>query len=139
MKGRMKDLQLLDCTLRDGGYIKDWEFGHDTLVNVFERTVSSGVDIIEVGFLDNRREGKTHNNWYSLFDAAMLSFTSYTKVGMRITEYVGFTIAALSFLLGPIYLITKLVNWYGFTAGHAPTMITFFHGRGSAGLYAIPR
>lgn len=49
------DIQLLDCTLRDGGYINDWEFGHDNLVSVFERVVSANVDIIEVGFLDERR------------------------------------------------------------------------------------
>lgn len=73
-----------------------------------------------------RRAGKTHNNWYSLFDAAMLSFTSYTKVGMRVAEFVGFAIAALSFLVGIIYLLAKLVNWYGFTAGYAPTMIALF-------------
>ena len=48
-------LELLDCTLRDGGYINDWEFGQDTLVNVFERTTASGVDFIELGFLDDRR------------------------------------------------------------------------------------
>ena len=46
---------LLDCTLRDGGYINDWNFGRDTLVSVYSRIVSSGVDIIEVGFLDERR------------------------------------------------------------------------------------
>lgn len=28
----MKNIQLLDCTLRDGGYLNDWEFGHDTLL-----------------------------------------------------------------------------------------------------------
>lgn len=50
----MKKL-LLDCTLRDGGYVNDWKFGRDTVVNIFERLVSSGVDIIEVGFLDQRR------------------------------------------------------------------------------------
>jgi 4-hydroxy 2-oxovalerate aldolase len=48
-------LELLDCTLRDGGYINDWEFGQDTLVNVFERVCSSGVEFIELGFLDDRR------------------------------------------------------------------------------------
>ena len=48
-------LELLDCTLRDGGYINDWEFGHDTLVNVFERVCSSGVEFIELGFFDERR------------------------------------------------------------------------------------
>lgn len=73
-----------------------------------------------------RRAGKTHNNWYSLFDAAMLSFTSYTKVGMRIAEFAGFGIAFVSFLIGLFYLIAKLVNWHGFTAGYAPTMIAVF-------------
>lgn len=48
-------IELLDCTLRDGEYINDWEFGHDTLVNVFERVCSSGVEFIELGFLDDRR------------------------------------------------------------------------------------
>lgn len=47
--------KLLDCTLRDGGFINDWEFGHGNIVNIFERLVSSNVDIIEVGFLDDRR------------------------------------------------------------------------------------
>lgn len=73
-----------------------------------------------------RRAGKTHNNWYSLFDAAMLSFTSYTKVGMRIAEFFGFFIAALSFLIGIGFLIAKLVNWYGFVAGYAPIIISVF-------------
>lgn len=52
----MKKIKLLDCTLRDGGYINDWNFGHDNLVSVFERLVDAGVDIIEIGFLDERRE-----------------------------------------------------------------------------------
>ncbi|WP_332445855.1 aldolase catalytic domain-containing protein [Sphaerochaeta sp.] len=49
-------IQLLDCTLRDGGYVNDWNFGHDNLVSVFERVVDAGVDIIEIGFLDERRD-----------------------------------------------------------------------------------
>lgn len=48
-------IQLLDCTLRDGGYVNDWNFGKDTTAYLFERLVSSKVDIIEVGFLDERR------------------------------------------------------------------------------------
>lgn len=46
----------LDCTLRDGGYVNDWNFGHETIGEVFERLVSSGVEYIEIGFLDERRE-----------------------------------------------------------------------------------
>ena len=48
-------IQLLDCTLRDGGYVNDWEFGHDNLISIFERLTDTGVDILEVGFLDERR------------------------------------------------------------------------------------
>lgn len=73
-----------------------------------------------------RRAGKTHNNWYSLFDAAMLSFTSYTKVGMRVAEFVGFGVAALSFIIGLFYLFAKLIWWDNFVAGYAPMMIAIF-------------
>lgn len=52
---QMKKIQLLDCTLRDGGYVNDWEFGHNNLISMFERSADAGVDIIEVGFLDDRR------------------------------------------------------------------------------------
>lgn len=51
----MGEIKLLDCTLRDGGYVNDWEFGHNNLVSIFERVVGAGVNIIEVGFLDERR------------------------------------------------------------------------------------
>lgn len=51
----MGEIKLLDCTLRDGGYINDWEFGKDNIINVFERLVSANIDIIEIGFLDERR------------------------------------------------------------------------------------
>ncbi len=52
----MPIINLLDCTLRDGGYLNDWEFGHDNIVNIFERLVSANVDIIEIGFLNEARE-----------------------------------------------------------------------------------
>lgn len=51
----MGEVKLLDCTLRDGGYVNDWEFGHDNMVNIFERLVDAGIDMIEVGFIDDRR------------------------------------------------------------------------------------
>ena len=51
----MKNIQLLDCTLRDGGYVNDWRFGYVNIVSMFERLVDAGIDIIEVGFLDDRR------------------------------------------------------------------------------------
>ncbi len=51
----MKKIQLLDCTLRDGGYVNDWRFGYTNTVSIFERLADANVDIIEVGFLDDRR------------------------------------------------------------------------------------
>ncbi len=52
----MNNIKLLDCTLRDGGYVNDWNFGHDNIVSLFERLVSTNVDMIEVGFLDERQK-----------------------------------------------------------------------------------
>lgn len=51
----MKRISLLDCTLRDGGYVNDWRFGRTNIESIFERLVDANVDIIEVGFLDDRR------------------------------------------------------------------------------------
>lgn len=48
----MGTIRLLDCTLRDGGYLNNWEFGHDNMITVFERLVSAGIDIVEIGFMD---------------------------------------------------------------------------------------
>ncbi|HIS27688.1 MAG TPA: aldolase catalytic domain-containing protein [Candidatus Pullilachnospira intestinigallinarum] len=49
----MEKIRLLDCTLRDGGYINDWRFGRRTIQNLLTRLVDAGCDLIEVGFLRN--------------------------------------------------------------------------------------
>ncbi len=73
-----------------------------------------------------RRAGTTHNNFISLYDAAMLSITSYTKVGLRLATWIGFASAALSFIVAVVYLIMKLTHWHEFTAGYAPMVIGVF-------------
>ena len=70
-----------------------------------------------------RRAGKTHNNFYRLYDAAMLSFTSYTKAGLRLATFFGILCGGISFLVGLIYLIMKLMYWDRFPAGMAPVLI----------------
>ena len=70
-----------------------------------------------------RRAGKTHNNWYTLYDAAMLSVTSYTKAGMRVAVFGGMILAFLNLLIGLVYLVMKLIYWDRFDAGQAPTII----------------
>ncbi len=75
---------------------------------------------------ERRRAGKTHNNWYSLYDAAMLSFTSYTKVGMRIATILGFILSGISILVALMYLIMKLVFWERFVVGMTPILLGIF-------------
>lgn len=70
-----------------------------------------------------RRAGKTHNNWYTLYDGAMLSFTSYTKTGLRLATITGFIMSGLSLVIALIYLILKLVFWDRFVAGMAPILL----------------
>ncbi len=70
-----------------------------------------------------RRAGKTHNNWYTLYDAAMLSFTSYTKVGLRIATILGFALSAVSLIVAIVYLVLKLVFWNRFAAGMTPILL----------------
>lgn len=72
---------------------------------------------------EKRRFGKTHNNFYSLYDAAMLSFTSYTKVGLRIATFLGFISSGISLIIAAVYLVMKLINWNNFQAGSAPLII----------------
>lgn len=73
-----------------------------------------------------RRAGKTHNNLYTLYDAAMLSFTSYTKVGIRLATILGVVIGTLSMVVGIVYLVLKLMFWSQFSAGIAPLVIGMF-------------
>ncbi len=83
-----------------------------------------------------RRAGKTHNNFYSLYDAAMLSITSYTKVGLRLATLLGFISSGVSLLVALIYLVMKLINWNDFQAGNAP-MILGIYVIGSLQLFFI--
>ena len=75
---------------------------------------------------EKRKAGKTHNNFYKLYDAAMLSFTSYTKIGLRLATFLGGIVSCISFFIGVVYLILKLMYWDRFVAGMAPILIGIF-------------
>lgn len=70
-----------------------------------------------------RNSGKTSNNFYSLYDAAMLSFTSYTKIGLRIATFFGGIVLVISVLIALVYLIMKLIWWDRFQAGMIPMLL----------------
>lgn len=84
----------------------------------------SGFNMLEVEYEQpKRRAGKTHNNFYTLYDAMMLSFTSYTKIGLRIATFLGFVIGSLSFLVALVFFVLKLIRWNSFSAGYVPIII----------------
>ena len=86
-----------------------------------------GFNMVEVEYeQEKRRAGKSSNNFYSLYDAAMLSFTSYTKVGLRLATLIGFIAGAISLVVAIVYLILKLKYWDTFSAGYAPMTIGVF-------------
>lgn len=70
-----------------------------------------------------RKAGKTHNNFYTLYDAAMLSFTSYTKAGLRAATIIGVLMSAISMVIAVVYLIMKLIYWDRFVAGMTPVLL----------------
>ena len=70
-----------------------------------------------------RVSGKTSNNFYSLYDAAMLSFTSYTKIGLRLATFIGFISMIISFIVGLVYLVMKFIWWDRFQAGMIPMLL----------------
>lgn len=46
-------IKLLDCTLRDGGYVNNWEFGYEPIQNIIQSLEQTNIDILELGFLKN--------------------------------------------------------------------------------------
>ena len=73
-----------------------------------------------------RRAGKSHYSWYKLYDLAMLSFTSYTSIGLRTATFLGIGIAFVSIIIALVYFIMKLVKWNSFVAGTAPIVVGMF-------------
>lgn len=86
-----------------------------------------GFERKEIPFEQPKRErGKSSNNWYKLYDGAMLGITSYTKIGLRIATILGFMVSFLSIIVALVYLVLKLCMWDSFQAGIAPLIIGVF-------------
>jgi glycosyltransferase involved in cell wall biosynthesis len=86
-----------------------------------------GYDIAEVIYTQpNRHKGKTKNNFYTLYDMAMLGFVSYSKIPLRLASFIGFFVSLLSFLVAILYFFYKLMNWSAFQLGLAPLVIGIF-------------
>ena len=86
-----------------------------------------GFDIAKIVFVQQRRSrGISKNNFYTLYDLAMLGLTNYTKIPLRLAAMFGFLSSFISFVIGLVYLIYKLIFWYQFSLGSAPLVIGLF-------------
>lgn len=88
------------------------ELGFDTARIVYEQPA--------------RKRGLSKNNFYTLYDLAMLGVTTHSKVPLRLAAMLGFVMALCSFLSGLGYLVYKLIRWQDFDAGIAPLVIGLF-------------
>lgn len=73
-----------------------------------------------------RKRGITKNNFFTLYDIAMLGITSHSKLPLRLATMSGFITAFLSLIAAIIYLILKIINWYSMPMGQAPLVIGLF-------------
>lgn len=86
-----------------------------------------GFPIARIEFEQPRRKrGISKNNFYTLYDMAMLGMTGYTKVPLRLAAMFGFFSALVSFLIGSIYLLYKIIFWFEFSLGSAPIVVGLF-------------
>ncbi len=73
-----------------------------------------------------RASGKTKNNFFTLYDMAMLGFTNHSKLPLRLSAFIGFFSAVISFLVALGYFVYKLIFWDNFQVGMAPLVIGVF-------------
>jgi hypothetical protein len=73
-----------------------------------------------------RKRGITKNNFYTLYDIAMLGIISTSKVPLRLAVFAGFCGAIMSFFIAFVYLLLKLLFWKTFSVGVAPMLIGIF-------------
>lgn len=86
-----------------------------------------GFNRIAIPYTQPKREkGSTKNNFYTLYDIAMLGFVNHSKLPLRLSSFIGFGISIISILVAFVYFFYKLFDWYNFQLGIAPLVIGIF-------------
>ncbi|WP_431096391.1 glycosyltransferase family 2 protein [Polaromonas aquatica] len=86
-----------------------------------------GYEAVQIPYNQPRRlRGLTKNNFYTLYDIAMLGITSHSRVPLRLATMIGFALSGLSLLVSLVYLVLKLAFWNQFSMGTAPVLIGLF-------------
>jgi len=86
-----------------------------------------GFEIVKISYVQPQRyRGITKNNFYTLYDIAILGITNHSKVPLRLATMVGFVASLISLLVALIYFLYKLLYWDSFVIGSAPMIIGVF-------------
>lgn len=86
-----------------------------------------GLDIAKIPFRQPvRKRGLSKNNFYTLFDMAMLGITNHSRIPSRVATISGFILALMSILIAVLYLVAKMIFWNQFSIGIAPILISIF-------------
>ncbi|MHB8155159.1 MAG: glycosyltransferase family 2 protein [Candidatus Omnitrophota bacterium] len=86
-----------------------------------------GFEIARIEFTQPiRKRGRSSNNFYTLFDLAMLGIVNYSVLPLRVATFVGLIMAVVSFLIALFYLFYKIIFWNKFQVGIAPLVIGIF-------------
>ena len=128
MMKKLSDVEQIERFTGSGLYDRDFI---EVLRNLDDPTPFLRGIVAELGFKikqipyeqPKRRAGETKNHFYQLYDAAMLSITSYTKAGLRLATIFGSICSLISMVVAVVYLVMKLMYWDRFPAGMAPVLI----------------
>ena len=128
MMKKLSDVEQIEQFTGSGLYDRDFI---EVLRNLDDPTPFLRGIVAELGFKikqipyeqPKRRAGETKNHFYQLYDAAMLSITSYTKAGLRLATICGSICSLISMVVAVVYLVMKLMYWDRFPAGMAPVLI----------------
>lgn len=113
--------------LYDQSFISILRQIHDPYPYLRGLVAEFGDNIARVYFTQPKRlYGKTSNNFYRLYDMAMLGFVNHSKVPLRMASFLGFAGSAVSLLVAIVYFIYKLFYWDSFQLGFAPLIIGLF-------------
>lgn len=86
----MKSIRILDCTLRDGGFVNDWNFGIGSIKNIISRLDKAGIDIVEIGFLDKKRVYDVNRSIMPDSDSAKPIFDNMNITNSMIVAMIDF-------------------------------------------------
>jgi glycosyltransferase involved in cell wall biosynthesis len=86
-----------------------------------------GFDSAKIEYIQpSRKRGITKNNFYTLYDMAMLGITNHSKIPLRVATMLGFVLSLLSLTAAFLFFVAKLLFWNKFSLGIAPLVVGLF-------------